>query len=287
MTDAMTRAMTGAYIPKRLIKRIEPAHFRVFRLMLSSVFCVMALAVVGLSPRVHAQADTPIAAPTKEQTPTAEPVLRDAGIVLTSVNSRDEFLSEQVEFINQLLRFDQTVTVLTEVEDGPLFDPDTQEIWMPSSFANVIENFFTGDKAPVADVYFHTLVHEVGHVLFSQYDLPLLAREEDAADALANVLLLEFAENGAERVLNAAEMFGLESEEAEWFEESDFWSEHSLDIQRYYATLCHVYGSAPDDHAELVNDEYGLSAERAEGCEYEYQRIREGWLNVLQPYLKR
>lgn len=211
----------------------------------------------------------------------------DAGIVLKSVNSRDEYLPDQVAFLDELLRFEQRVTVLTEVEEGPLFDPDTQEIWMPGSFADTIESYFEGKDAPVADVYFHTLVHEVGHVLFSQYDLPLLAREEDAADALASVLLLEYVENGARIVLNAADMFGLESEDTEWFYESDFWSEHSLDIQRYYTSLCHVYGSDPDSHADLINPEYGLSSERADECEYEYARIRQGWLAVLSPYLKR
>jgi len=214
-------------------------------------------------------------------------LLNDAGIVLKTIISTDEILAAQVKFLDELLRFDRRVTVLTEVEEGPLFDPDTQEIWIPGSFADTISAYFENKEAPVADVYFHTLVHEVGHVLFSQYDLPLLAREEDAADALANVLILEYVENGAEVVLNAADMFGLESEGSERLQESDFWSEHSLDIQRYYATLCHVYGSDPQTHASLVNSEYGLSADRAENCEYEFKRIRRSWLAVLSPYLKR
>ena len=104
---------------------------------------------------------------------------------------------------------------------------------------------------------------------------------------MASVLLLEYVDNGARIALNAAEMFGLESEGYEWFEESDFWSEHSLEIQRYYTTLCHVYGSDPDSHKDLINDEYGLSAERAENCEVEFERLRSGWLGVLKPYLKR
>lgn len=212
---------------------------------------------------------------------------KDTSIKLQSLNTTDAYLPELVAFIDELLYFAQDVSVLTEVEDGPLFDPEHMEIWMPGSFADTISEYFDSDDAPVGDVYFHTLVHEVGHVLFAQYDLPLLAREEDAADALANVLLLEYAENGAEVVLNAADMFGLESEDRELFDESDFWSEHSLDIQRYYTTICHVYGSDPDSHEHLVNTEYGLSEERAEDCEYEYERIRRGWLDVLQPYLKR
>ena len=210
-----------------------------------------------------------------------------AGIVLAVVNSKHPVLAEQVAFINDLLRFAEPVSVLTEVEDGPLFDPQSMEIWMPGSFEDTIEEYFDGNNAPISDIYFHTLVHEVGHVLFAQYDLPLLSREEDAADALASVLLLEYMEDGATVVLNAAEMFGRESEASEWFEASDFWSEHSLDIQRYYSTLCYVYGSDPDAQAELINPEYGLSPERAENCESEYQRIRQGWLEVLEPYLKR
>lgn len=209
------------------------------------------------------------------------------GMILKTFNSRDRYLPSQVEFINGLLRFAETVTVLSEVEDGPLFDPDTQEIWMPGSFADVIESHFGDADAPVADVYLHTLVHEVGHVLYDQYDLPLLAREEDAADALASVLLLEYAQDGARVVLNAARMFGLESETSEQVEEVDFWSEHSLDIQRYYTTLCHVYGNDPEGQAHLVNDDYGLTEQRAENCEHDYHRIRQGWLYVLRPYLKR
>lgn len=222
-------------------------------------------------------------------TPTdgSEQAAEQPGMILKTFNSLDPYLPAQVEFINGLLRFAETVTVLSEVEDGPLFDPGTQEIWMPGSFADVVEAHFGEENAPVADVYLHTLVHEVGHVLYDQYDLPLLAREEDAADALASVLLLEYAQNGARVVLNAARMFGLESETSDQVEEADFWSEHSLDIQRYYTTLCHVYGSDPEGQARLVNDDYGLSKERAENCEYEYKRIRQAWLNVLEPYLKR
>ena len=209
------------------------------------------------------------------------------GLILQSLNTEDRYLPELVTFINDLLRLAEPVTVLTDVEEGPLFDPTHMEILMPGSFADTIAEYFGRDDAPVQDVYFHTLAHELGHVLFAQYDLPMLAREEDAADALASVLLLEYAENGAEVVLNAAEMFGLESEDRERFDESDFWSEHSLDIQRYYATICHVYGSDAEAHQELINTEYGLSQERAEVCELEYERIRGSWLEVLKPYLKR
>lgn len=217
----------------------------------------------------------------------ADQSIVDAGIRVHYINKPDPMLTEQVEFIAGLIRFAKPVKVLHEVEEGPLFDSATQEIWMPGSFANTIKDYFDDDDAPVADVYFHTLMHEIGHVLYNQYDLPLLAREEDAADALASVLLLEYVEDGATIALNAADMFGHESEAYEWYDQSDFWSEHSLDIQRYYTTICHVYGSDPDRHEHLINDDYGLSGERASGCQAEYERLSAGWLSILEPYLKR
>ena len=151
---------------------------------------------------------------------------------------------------------------------------------MSGSFADNIQTYFEGEDAPEADVYFHTLMHEIGHVLFDKYTLPSLAREEDAADDLASVLLLEYVGNGARIALNADETFGLKSDDYEWFEQSDFWGEHSLEIQRYYTSLCHVYGSDPKNQQELINEEYGLSPACAESCLYEYERIRAGWLCV-------
>jgi len=204
-------------------------------------------------------------------------------------------ISSLIEFINDQLHFSSPITVRIDVDDGPLYDPVTDEIWMPRSFGKGIASIFaSGDdtldaqeqQEIVNDVVLHTLVHEAGHALFAQVDIPLLAREEDAVDALASVLLLEFHEQGDDVVLNAAEMFGLESDSVEWFEAADFWGEHSLDIQRYYTSICHVYGSDSEAHEDLINEDYGLSEERAEACIDEYYLLREGWLSVLNPYLK-
>jgi len=212
-----------------------------------------------------------------------------AGIRLKNSSRSNRSLQYQVAFVDALLRFALPVTVRTDVDEGPLYDPDTQEIWMPYNFAAQIEWLFDDDAA-VADVYFHTLLHEVGHVLFNQYDLPLLSREEDAVDAMADILILEYVENGDSVVLNAADMFGLEFESDgwmdQWLEESDFSGVHSLEIQRYYSSLCRVYGDDPDKHSQLVDEQTGLPEERASGCEDEYQRLRQNWLHILAPYLK-
>lgn len=221
-----------------------------------------------------------------------EMVLKDPPVTIDNTAYRR--MSSLIDFINNKLSFSSNITVRVDVDDGPLYDPATDEIWMPPAFGDGIAYMFSGDdtldseeqQEIIEDVLLHTLVHEAGHALFAQVDIPLLAREEDAVDALASVLLLEFHERGDEVVLNAAEMFGLESDSVEWFEAADFWGEHSLDIQRYYTSICHVYGSDSDANEELINDEYGLSEERAEACIDEYALLRDGWLRVLTPYLK-
>ncbi len=203
-------------------------------------------------------------------------------------------LQVAVDLLNDLLQIDQIITVRIDADDGPLYDPETNEIWMPNTFTNEISQRFNqsglseDDEHSIQithDVLMHTLIHEVGHALVALYELPILGREEDAVDALANVIMLEYLQDGADATLNAADMFGLESEDRDTFDEDDFWDSHSLDIQRYYATVCHVYGSAPEEQNALIESEL-LSEERADECIEEYQQLSQSWFEVLTPYLK-
>ena len=68
-------------------------------------------------------------------------------------------------------------------------------------------------------------------------------------------------------------------------EEQDFWGEHSLDEQRYYSTLCHVYGSDPEQYKDIAEDA-GFSDDRADSCEFEYQQMVDGWNKLLRSALK-
>ena len=46
-----------------------------------------------------------------------------------------------------------------------------------------------------------TLEHEIGHLLVGEFKLPVLGREEDAADSFASVSLLERQTDEADQVL--------------------------------------------------------------------------------------
>lgn len=198
-------------------------------------------------------------------------------------------LDPVVQLINETVPLREQVRVIIGAEDGPLFDPNINEIWVPDAFLDEIDTRFsdadlvnnaTDKETVVLDVLVHTLLHEMGHAVIAQFNIPTLGKEEDAADNLANVLLLEYLDEGDSIVINAADMFALEDQDKDTFEDADFWDEHSLDLQRYFTSLCHVYGSHPDDHDDLIRTGE-LSADRAERCIDEYEIIAADWLHVL------
>ncbi|HPY42528.1 MAG TPA: DUF4344 domain-containing metallopeptidase, partial [Thiolinea sp.] len=135
------------------------------------------------------------------------------------------------------------------------------------------------------DAVQHTLFHELAHALIAMYDLPIVGKEEDAADNLATVLLIEYLDDGAEVAISAADLFDLEGEDVKELSEADFWDEHSLDTQRYYTTMCHIYGSDPKKYKDVKVDA-GFDKERAETCSDDYELVRENWFKLLKPIMK-
>jgi len=126
------------------------------------------------------------------------------------------------------------------------------------------------------------LIHELGHALVHQLDLPIAGREEDAVDGLATVILVEAG--GDSDALAAVDFFAamahfMESAGAEL----QFWDTHSLSQQRVYEIGCLVYGSNPEAYAQLVAPEL-LPAERAQTCPTEYQKRSRAWDQLLGPY---
>ena len=66
------------------------------------------------------------------------------------------------------------------------------------------------------------------------------------------------------------------------FDDMDFIDEHSLDIQRYFHTLCLIYGSDSDNYNSLlseIDEEY--KTEREDTCIEEYDNISRNWLTYL------
>ena len=126
------------------------------------------------------------------------------------------------------------------------------------------------------------LLHESGHAVFDLLQVPLLGREEDAADVFATVILLRLGRDVALRLLQGAvRNYDMEAR-ARKPDEADFADEHGLDAQRYYNILCLAYGSDPDYFANAVKVG-GLPRDRAEGCREEYHQAIFGMQKLIAP----
>ncbi|MDN2483712.1 DUF4344 domain-containing metallopeptidase [Vibrio agarivorans] len=205
---------------------------------------------------------------------------------------RHQIPQQVVALVDDTLEIDADIVLLFGGEDGPLFDPQQTLIQIPYAFiSEVVDRFkipeleMTEEEVQQAldGALAHTLLHEIGHALVFANELPVLGKEEDAVDSFATLWLLEGFEDGQQMALDAALLFALEDQDIPEFEEQDFWAEHSLDIQRYYQTLCLVYGSDPERmqlETELYDQEF--IEERSEICVEEFEILSANWQTLTQ-----
>src|SRR4051812_44409077 len=129
-----------------------------------------------------------------------------------------------------------------------------------------------------------TLFHEFGHALVDAWQLPITGREEDAVDQFSTLVLVNETEDGERMALHGALAFKHYADLGKGHEQI-LWDEHSLDEQRFYDTICLIYGHDPEKYTYLVADRT-LPAERAEMCREDYTRAAGSWRQLLLPYLK-
>jgi hypothetical protein len=132
-------------------------------------------------------------------------------------------------------------------------------------------------------------LHELGHALIDLYSLPVLGREEDAADKIATFLIIIGAMNkpdiakywtvGAHWFFSDRSIFAI-------FDKGRFANEHSVNQQRQYNIVCWIYGSDTNKYlgfaryAKLPND-------RAQRCPSEYQQMLSTAKDLLAPHVRR
>ena len=135
----------------------------------------------------------------------------------------------------------------------------------------------------VQNLVLAVLLHETAHALIHMLKIPVTGREEDDADQFSTLVLLH-QKDGARKALQVAQQFKIMSKF--WRGElSDYSDEHSPDGQRYYDTLCMIYGRDPEANAKLVSKKW-LPDVRADLCEDDYRRIESSWKLLLKPYAK-
>jgi hypothetical protein len=133
---------------------------------------------------------------------------------------------------------------------------------------------------PTVEVF----LHEIGHALFDMLKIPLLGREEDAADQVAAYILVSLDDDFARRTVGGvAHMYARDAGQAT-VKQSSFANVHSLDWQRLYNLLCIAYGSNTKLFADVVEKKY-LPESRAETCEEEFRQVAYALQTLLAPYV--
>jgi len=148
------------------------------------------------------------------------------------------------------------------------------------------EDAFIG---PFIDVF----LHEAGHAMFHLLKLPILGREEDAADQVAAYVVLQLPKEQKRRLilgnaysyaseLKVRRSRDLSRRRLEVGRHIAFADEHGTPAQRLYNLLCVAYGSDPQLFVDVVEKGY-LPKERAEGCVDEYKQIDFAYRKLISP----
>lgn len=218
----------------------------------------------------------------------------------SDIDSKETIQASQIadtlrELSLQHFPFKQPLTIEFGSEEGPLYDPERHTISVPYEFYQQNKVYFASNgyekrygkstEMGAIDSLLHTLLHEAGHAYISENDIPVLGKEEDAVDDFATMMLINYVDNGDDVAISGADMFAFEADDVslpEYYMPDEYVDEHSFDLQRYFSTLCLVYGSNPERHATLLDEmsKDNLS-ERQESCEYRFTEVNHNWEQYL------
>jgi DNA-binding Xre family transcriptional regulator len=127
--------------------------------------------------------------------------------------------------------------------------------------------------------------HELGHAVIHELGLPVLGREEDAADSFATIAMINIGTDFSTRVLVQAARgwFLTASRDHKDGEKLEFYDEHGLDQQRAYEIVCLMVGWNEDKFKELA-DWVRMPPERQDSCAGDYSNAEYSWKTVLKPF---
>jgi len=118
--------------------------------------------------------------------------------------------------------------------------------------------------------------------------IPVLGREEDAADALATIVAVKMSDAFSDRVVtNAARgwFLGDQRDRKEGIP-TTYYDEHGMDLQRAYNIVCLMVGGQPEKFEGLAN-EVKLPAQRQASCQDDFSNASWSWDKVLAPHKRK
>lgn len=277
--------------------------------------CLVAVATLVLAGSVPTRAaETPTEGAATAAPPPAEP--RADNVVVDYVRPKDPKLvpiwerakeSRMLELMRLVfapLRLPRPLTLRTTDCDGEVnafYENDVVSVCY--EYLAYIDRLADRRSRPRSisrrDAFLGTVLevflHEGAHAIFDMLRIPVLGREEDAADHLAALGLLSFEpELSRSLVAGTVHMHladgGFRSPRqlgrrhiaiVDPRKDAD---EHSRPLQRMYSVTCLALGSGKPGFAEFAT-RVGLPADRAEQCADEYRQIVHAFRVLILPHV--
>ena len=133
---------------------------------------------------------------------------------------------------------------------------------------------------------FYVFAHELGHAMFDVLGVPVMGREEDAADNFATYLMLRFGDEEARALITGAaysyNKYVLGSQVTVPL--AAFSDAHSAPAQRFYNLLCTAFGSDQTRYGDFVENGY-LPKSRAGSCMREYNTTAFAIRELISPHV--
>jgi hypothetical protein len=136
----------------------------------------------------------------------------------------------------------------------------------------------------VVGPFFDTSLHEFAHALFDMLDMPVLGREEDAADQVAAYIYLQLGSAQARRLITGTAYAYIAENGAAPLSLKQFADDHAPPVQRAYNLLCIAYGADSTLFGDFVTKGY-LPKKRAEGCNNEYGQVADAFETLISPHI--
>lgn len=134
---------------------------------------------------------------------------------------------------------------------------------------------------------FDVFLHEAGHAVFDLLRIPMLGREEDAADQFSAYIQLQLSSEEARTLILGIARLGRKEAVKEMSTAprlKDFAGEHGFAAQRYFNVICMAYGRDPRLFADAVRLGH-LPPERAATCGIEYAQFEQAFQTLILPHL--
>ena len=212
---------------------------------------------------------------------------------------KERQLLEQIRMVLSPFKLPRTITLRVKGCDGvrnAWWDDEDYSITTCYEYLQDVVDHAPKDVSPegvtrrdaIVGPTTEVFLHEAAHMLFHQYNMPLLGPEEDSADAVAAFTMMQFGPKFARSAIGGvAYMYARKAQEqAKTFEKEDLAEEHPLTQARFYTLLCFAYGGQPENFQFVVDRGY-LPEWRAKNCDGDYERIQYAVQTLFRPHMDR